>query len=142
MERPTTTRGQMTAQEICSERQEQGLPANRLTVRGSDRIVLDTPKGSTTLRWDGEQLLTIVDAKPLRLHRLVIDQLLEALAVARPARYEDKHGWEIEDGDREGWEYVGDAGDAGAEASANRYQRLEAVERYDEVWFSAADLIR
>ena len=44
--------------------------------------------------------------------------------------------------DRQGWEYIGDAGEQGDEPGANRYQRLVAVERYDEVWFSAADLVR
>ncbi|HXG36537.1 MAG TPA: hypothetical protein VNL15_06185 [Dehalococcoidia bacterium] len=117
----------MTTQQECIKRQEQGLPANALTVwpdTNGARLNLTTPKGSINLRLSADgMMLETYSGKPLDLNRLVMDDLNAAIAEAHPEIVEYKHGWEIEDGDRDGWEYIGDAG-AEDEHAANLYRRV------------------
>lgn len=127
--------------EICQERSGRGLPANVLTCYGNtERISLQTPKGGMTLRWTGTQLETH-QGKPLRLTQPIIDQLVEAMTVARADDYEYKSAAEIQDGDREGWTFAGDIEEVG-EGGAAIYRRLIRPGMSASIWFSASDLVR
>lgn len=88
------------------------MKQNTLQITGKDTIVLATPKGSMAgFRWDGEKLIHST-GKTMKFNADVSQQIEDATINSHLPLIEKKYGYEIKDGDREGWKFVGVENDA------------------------------
>lgn len=124
----------------AKERQMAGRPANALVV-WDDKVSLTTPKGTLPLRLLNDALMPYgAGAKVFTKAPKLVQFVRDAMSMTSHDEYEYKHGWEIQDGDRDGWEYIGDP-DAEDERQVNRYRRLTKTGTGPMVlWFTRADL--
>ena len=79
--------------------------ANTLKIRGANSITLETPKGTMAgFRWTGTELKHST-GKSLKLNAEITQAISEAVSAYTPDTVEIAHGYEIKDGNREGWEF-------------------------------------
>jgi hypothetical protein len=89
------------------------MKPNKLQIAGKDNITLKTPKGTMAgFRWDGAKLIHTAAGKTMSFARAISEEIEAAVQAARAAKIERKYGYEIKDGDREGWIYSHTANDA------------------------------
>lgn len=86
--------------------------ANVLKIRGANSITLETPKGTMAgFRWIGTELKHGT-GKTLKFNAETTQAITEAVNAYTPDTVETAHGYEIKDGNREGWEFIRVVNDA------------------------------
>ena len=79
--------------------------ANTLKIRGANSITLETPKGTMAgFRWTGTELKHST-SKSMHFSPETTQAISEAVNAYTPDTVETAHGYEIKDGNREGWEF-------------------------------------
>jgi hypothetical protein len=108
---------------------------NELRISGADDVTLITPKGVMAgFSWDGARLVH-PSGKSLMFCASVSSEIDAAAKESHSSLYETKMGYEIKDGDREGWKLMDIVGDA-----HGRYSRAVRAEKTVSVFFARDDL--
>ena len=109
---------------------------NKATVINSGKIYIDTPRGSMSgLRW-ANGTLSGPKGFTARFNAEITAAFDAAVRNAKPADIEYKMGYEIHDGDREGWEFIGTVDDA-----HGQYMRVNHEAESAVVYFAKTDMI-
>lgn len=80
--------------------------ANVLRIEGADRITLSTPKGVMSgFRWTGSELRH-AGGRVFRFNPAVTAEISQTVAAYAAPVCEQRYGYQIQDGDRDGWVFV------------------------------------
>ena len=86
--------------------------ANTLKIRGANIITLETPRGTMAgFRWTGTGLKHST-GKSMHFSPEITQAITQAVNAYTPDTVETAHGYEIKDGNRDGWEFVRTVNDA------------------------------
>lgn len=111
--------------------------ANTLTIISADDISMSNPRGSMGgFSWTGEGLYHKPSRTTMRFNAEITAAIAREVALSHPAEYERRSGGQIQDGDREGWHFIGVIGDA-----VGMYERQTREGYTGTVQFGKQDLI-